>query len=185
MIRRLCAALAAFVLGCTPAFAPVSESAVAILMHDSTPRCSAFAVGEHELMTSAHCIEDFEAMRIERAGGESDAVDVVHIDDRRDLALLHTKLKFGQFFKVRAPRIGEPVQTIASVYGWRRSYGEVLSRRYGTLRGSTLSIQHGWSGSPVIGVDGFAIGVVARCNGPTIAKQHYCSPDNAKFSVLP
>lgn len=186
MIRALCAALAAFVLGCAAAPPPVNsiDAAVAAILRNDQRSCSAFAIGTHDLMTAAHCLPDAPIVRLESRSGDRIVAEVVYVDSARDTAVMRTPYAFSRFLSTRAPSYGERVQAIAAAFDWNESSGSVASA-FGEFRESTLTIQHGWSGSPVIGADGRAVGVVVTCRGVVVRYKHKCSPGNAQFSALP
>lgn len=192
MIRALGAfVLALFAFACAPSYMKSTDGAFALLTSDGSPICSAFAIGEHEVMTAAHCVRDEDAEFAlvskelwDRTAKGSASLTVVYRDDDRDLALLHTPLAFGSFLRIRAPRESETVNAFSAFGGWRSSPGRVYPG-FGFFRDTDVTVQHGWSGSPVLGSDGFAVGVVSRCYGHYVNSQHVCNPNDMQFSALP
>lgn len=192
MIRKLAGALlcALMLVDCTPRALHSSDDAVAVLLRDGKPSCSAFAVGKHEILTATHCVRGTASLAVvprEMWDTTSDAfapVEIASIDDFGDIALLHTDFTFERPLKTRSPKEGEKVEAIGAVYKWARSYGETVNVA-GNFSDSTLTIKHGWSGSPVIGQDGAALGVLVTCRGKEVNGKHECAPQNARFSILP
>jgi S1-C subfamily serine protease len=192
VIRALGALLIALLAAsCTPGHFKASDDAFAVLTKDGVGVCSAFAISKHELMTAEHCVRDADADFAvvskelwDRTSKGSAAVTVVSRDTERDLAVLYTPYAFRDFLRFRAPVTGETVNAVSALYDWRHSPGRVLPG-FGFFRDTDVTIQHGWSGSPVIGVDGRAVGVVARCNGAYSDGRHVCARNDMQFSVLP
>jgi S1-C subfamily serine protease len=190
VIRALRALLCFALVCCAPTLSSLPPSSpVFALTRDGLPVCSAFAVSPTELLTSAHCVDsegDFGVVSREVWRKTSDAtkeVQIVELDEDRDIARLRIDVPLEVFFTTRKPRVGEPVTAIGAAFDWSQSRGEVLPG-FGFYLDSTLSIRHGWSGSPVIGDDGKVVGIVARCVGRYVSNTHHCHPNNAQFSIL-
>lgn len=191
MIRALVALLVAlFACACAPGYMFKSDDAFAVLNKNGKPVCSAFAVGPNQVMTAAHCVAepgDFSIVSrelFEATSAGSATAEVDRVDADRDLAWLRTTFKFRIFLKTRAPRQDEQVTAVSALYGWKRSPGRVLPG-FGIFRDTDVTIRHGWSGSPVLGLDGRAVGVVVRCWGAYVDGTHVCANHDMQFSVLP
>jgi hypothetical protein len=207
VIRRVVAALvalvAAFVLSCTSGNAP--KYPVAVLMRDSVvmstdgettsghiftrPACSAFAVAPHELVTAAHCLEPDQkvAKIVDRDTWNSTAsgfvaMRVKSVDPVRDLAFLDSPVQFAPL-RVRELDEGEHVTAVSAVYDWSKSQGAAMLA-LGNFRDSSLTIDFGWSGSPVLGDDGAVVGVISKCAAQYVGSLKYCLPRSAIFSLL-
>jgi S1-C subfamily serine protease len=184
------AAAGLWVSACTPATQLPAANPVAVLLRDGQPVCSAFAVSDNHMLTAAHCVRDSDNVQVvprqlwDATGSGAIDAKVAWRDLDRDLALLETAATFQATLRFRAPVTGEGGVAIAARFNWARSSGEVLPGA-GFFRDTTIDIEHGWSGSPVIARDGKVIGVIARCEGRYVGLVHVCNPDNAQISVLP
>jgi S1-C subfamily serine protease len=188
VIRALLCAL--FLSACTPGYAQRSDTAFAVLTRNGVGLCSSFAVAPHTVVTAAHCVDDDGMFAIvsreldEHTGHGSAPAEVFAVDKARDLAWLRTAFTFRVFLKTRAPQQYENVNAVSAFYGWKRSPGRVLPG-FGLFRDTDVTIQHGWSGSPVVGFDGKAVGVVVQCRGSYVNNHHVCADHDMQFSVLP
>ncbi len=191
MIRALAALLLALAASaCAPGYMKATDDAQAVLSRDGLPICSAFAVGPHDVMTAAHCVDVVAQYQItsreqwfKTSSGAAD-VQISYVDPDRDLALLRTDYLFRSYLTPREPVTGEWVTVVSAKAGWRESRGTVRPG-FGLLRDTDVTIEHGWSGSPVIGTDGRAVGVVVRCYGSYINGRHVCRKNDMQFSVIP
>jgi hypothetical protein len=181
--------LAVLMLSCAPTGGEPVEDPIVVILRDGQPSCSGFAVGPHELLTAAHCVDDRREVAFVTepqwrlsARGFSIA-RVLWADPDRDLARLHTKLNFSAPFRLRAPIEGEAVEARSVFYGGTTRGG--LLEGAGYFRDSTLTVIPGWSGSPVLGGDGSAVGVIRSCRGGIVGAVKFCLPDNAAIVVLP
>jgi S1-C subfamily serine protease len=187
VIRAYVAAL--LLVGCAAGVPTTVDSAVAVVMRNDEPACSAFAISPHELLTASHCVGDDTVQIVSRetwietSDGYTEA-QVVSRDEDRDVVVLQVPTTFPTFFRMREPQEGETVFAIGGMFDWRRSTGTVQPGA-GFFRDSTITIKHGWSGSPVIGADGFVVGLIHSCHGNFVGAQHFCLPNNATMSVLP
>lgn len=165
---------------CTP---PLRSAAVRL---EEPLVCGAFAVGPRTLLTAGHCVRwqagtavRWEPRDIVRTLETARAVSA---DRERDLAWLETDATLSPVFRTRRGLEGEHVTAVSPVYDWSQSSGYLTRETYlggepdgGSCDGSscrgvtywetTLTIKPGWSGSPVLGDDGAAIGVVSSCQG--------------------
>lgn len=136
-------------------------------------RCNAFALerksGELYLVTAAHCLRERALGSVVRYlppdGWGIDRAVLVKLEPVRDYAELQPERSGGleplQLGPV--PGSGEPVLSVSAFFQEQapgRSIGELSGPWFGT----TQSIEHGWSGSPVLDARGRAWGFVAKCN---------------------
>jgi len=68
---------------------------------------------------------------------------------------------------------GDQVHSVSAVYNWDRHKGTILNDMYSGIDSrffeSDLTIDYGWSGSPVFTENGEVLGLVIRCN-PSIVQ---------------
>lgn len=152
--------------------------------------CSGFAISEHEIVTAAHCVVPDDAVRIvtheqyDTTASGSTKAEVVYHDPDRDIAVLKTPGTFLFPIHLREPHVGETITVVSALFGWVHSDGEVLYSS-GLFADTDVTIKKGWSGSPVIGFDGAAVGVVSRCMAEYTDGHAVCLPHDMQFSVLP
>jgi hypothetical protein len=186
LLALACIAGSLTVNGCAQAAPP--EDPVVVILRDGLPVCSGFAVGPHELLTAAHCVADSTTVAYTTAEQWRDTARafelarVMSVDPTRDIARLHAKLNFDTHYQLRRIVEGEPVAS-RSVFYSATTRGRVLPAE-GLFRDSTLTVIPGWSGSPVLGADGRAVGVVRSCQGGIIGATKFCLPNNAVFSLV-
>lgn len=155
--------------------------------------CGAVAIGPRTLLTARHCLRGKTAVRYvtqELWEGTSDGAymaTTMRQSEGRDLAWLRVQgPAFATWLPMRGPREGETLRTVAPIAGWAVDVGfagipfravntpELLmpfhdeapedpAGAIGQFWSSSLSIQPGWSGSPVLGVDGALVGLVIAC----------------------
>lgn len=183
------------------------------------PACNAVATGPHTLATAAHCVthrldhEDVSPFAT-RTANLGDAVwyvtrhewyrsassaaraRVTRYDAARDVAILDTDQPVEPRRTAHlCSRCSTPVTVYAraGVFGWAIHAGHTTGRTFAGpgqyYWDATISIEPGWSGSPVFDAAGSVVGVVSACLGSTIAAgDHFvksCEPNFAVFVDVP
>lgn len=165
--------------------APRSEDSVVVILRDGFPACSGFAVDAGHMLTAAHCVADRSEVAFATASQWRHTASgftlarVEDVDPRRDVARLSSELTFVTPFKLRELQPGEAVSARSVSFG-ATTEGFVLPGA-GFFRDTTMGIQLGWSGAPVIGLDGMVVGLVHSC----VATVRGCTRRNAQITVLP
>lgn len=187
MLRFL--ALVLFLLGCSHGAVRANDPIV-VIQRAGEMVCSGFAISEHEIVTAAHCVEPGETVRIvtheqyDTTASATTRAEIIYHDPNRDIAVLATPGTFSFPIHIREPVVGENVTVVSALFGWVHSDGEVLFSS-GLFADTDVTIQKGWSGSPVIGFDGAAVGIVSRCMAKYEDGMAICLPHDMQFSVLP
>lgn len=86
-----------------------------------------------------------------------------------------------------------PVHSLSAFAGWARSDGEIVGETYAGPGShyylSTMTIQPGWSGSPVFDDNGFVVGIVIQCQGEALEAgeriSKNCRPNFSVFTDVP
>ncbi len=190
LLRWLSAvALALTAFGCVPASAMPAVALVVRTGNDWERFCGAVAIGPRTLLTARHCLRGGTSVAyVTREVWEhtSDGAYMAHVvrqSKARDLAWLRTYgPAFESWLPLRGVERGETVAAIAPIADWRGALGttgdtftafqtpdsilpsHTASALDGSFRASTLSVQPGWSGSPVLGGDGALVGIVIGCS---------------------
>ncbi len=162
--------IALWLCGCSATMP--KHPAVALLTQDYRS-CGAVAIAPHELVTASHCVDE-GARRTIRYIADVDwfsavqreySARVVHVESSRDLAWLKTERDAPPlpFVAIRAPVAFEHLYSIAPAHNWKRSSGWLDEQVAGFLL-TTVSVQPGWSGSPVFGLDGKLVAIVSACH---------------------
>jgi S1-C subfamily serine protease len=180
-------ALALLTFACAPS-APLRDPIV-VVMRDGLPTCSGFAVAQNQVVTAAHCVTDMFDVEIVTAeqwqytSNASTPAHVQYVDRQRDLAALSTEFNFDTKVTYREPIDGETVYA-RSVFFGAIADGNILPG-IGFFRDTTISIDFGWSGSPVFGLDGKVVGFVDACRVGSGRPRAKCLPESALIGVLP
>lgn len=188
-MRALGWIVALLVAACVPS-SQVVENPVVVLMRDAHPACSAFAIGRDEMLTAAHCVAGRDGAPVvtepqwNATAKGSVWASVVWIDTQRDVAALTSSLVFVAPLRLRSPTEGEDVHAIGAAFGWSTERG-TLRPGFGRFLDTSLTVWPGWSGSPVLGSDGAAVGVLLNCLGGMRGADKFCLPDGAVMAVLP
>lgn len=173
-MRCLVLLLIAWLLaGCAEAISSTPKSpAVVLLSSAGRPSCGAVAVAPHRLLTAAHCVswgDEREKRYVtdaqwRRTVSYYSVAKVVAVNSSRDLAWLETAPSASRlpFVDVRDAVEGEAVYSIAPAFEWQIHPGQIVAGAAG-FAFSSLTIEHGWSGSPVLGADGKLVGIVSAC----------------------
>jgi S1-C subfamily serine protease len=169
-------------VGCSYVGAPVADP-VSVVMRDGLPACSAFAVAKDKVVTAAHCVTGNAAEVVTETQwrlttNASTPATVEYLDPARDLAVLTGEFNFTSPISLRPP-------TTEAIYSRSVLFdaiadGNVLAGA-GAFRQTTLSVEFGWSGSPVFGLDGKVVGFVHSCR----ARKGQCLPFETQIGVLP
>jgi len=184
MIRALLIALA--LLGCAPC---KPQDPIVVILRDGQPVCSGFAVGPNQVLTAAHCVGDRPDVAIvtaEQWAHTSHGFTLAHVqlvDSSRDIASLSSDHIFDVPLKMRGPVTGETVYARSIMFG-EITDGNVLPGA-GSFVDTTMSIIPGWSGSPVLALDGSVVGFVHSCIATVHGLHRKCLPHNAQIGVLP
>jgi len=169
--------------------APPPEDPVVVILRDGLPACSGFAVDAGHVLTAAHCVGDRSEVAFATASQWQHTARgftlarVEYVDRARDIASLSSGFNFQSFLKLREPTEGESVLA-RSVFFNATTRGTVLAGA-GFFRDTTMGIQFGWSGSPVLGGDGKVVGLVHSCLAAGEGRARGCLPLNAQITVLP
>lgn len=156
---------------------------------DRVPCCSAFVAragptfADARIYTADHCLRNAglgsDLAYVSRdswertATGHADA-RIVERDTRRDrAALTPIEIDDAEALAVSALDIGvidkpEPVRSVGAYDNWRVSVGlatEQVWDESGSSWISSLDVQPGWSGAPVIDDAGRVVGIATRCRG--------------------
>ncbi len=149
--------------------------AVAIVRTYSEGRRStgtAFFVQPHVALTAAHVVRGRERILLKPWGGDEREAQIVGYDARRDVAALHTNgapLPSLELADSASVRPGDPVAVIGSPGGRpiTMATGHVLATGAtlpglvpGILIRSSTSVVPGHSGSPLVNLNGQAVGLV-------------------------
>jgi len=138
----------------------------------TTRRGSGFLVDQSgRILTNQHVIRDVQSIRVKLASGDVyDAVRILAVDERRDLAILQIagfKLPALELGDSDAVRIGTPVVLIGSPMGLENTVttGIVSGRRqepegYQLLQMSAPA-SRGSSGGPLMTMDGVVVGIAS------------------------
>lgn len=92
-------------------------------------------------------------------------------------------------FCERCQLTDETVHAVSGLYAYTTHYGYVIGQTFESnarFWASTLDIQYGWSGSPVLNDSGYVVGVISKCTpdiGPDGEKQ--CKPGWSLFAGAP
>lgn len=188
-LRALTYALAAVVLLSCSGPSPARDPIVVIL-RDGLPVCSGFAVGRTQIVTAAHCLDGARTVAFataEQWRTTAKAFTVGHVtvlDVGRDLAAFESDAEFAEPLRMRSPLLGETVTAESVMFG-RQASGVVLPG-LGFYRDTTISVDFGWSGSPVLGADGRVVGFVHACTGRLSEQGRIeCRPNTALIGVMP
>ncbi|HET7399713.1 MAG TPA: S1C family serine protease [Intrasporangium sp.] len=157
------------------AFALVRSGVVRIQSADCTTsgQGSGFLLGPDLVVTVAHVVRGAQAVRVMN-GTMAAAGEVIGYDDRSDLALVRSAVRFpGRIlaFAASDPEVGDQVAAVGYTLGSPLSFkpGTVNSTgRKATIGGITrhglieldFASNHGNSGGPVIDADGNVVGLV-------------------------
>lgn len=185
------AACAAFALGCGPTASTRYPVVGLALKADSPVRCGAVAIGPHRLVTAAHCVDHLKLGETayyvtkelwETPGMGTAQAKLAMIDPRTDIAYLQTEALLAPM-DLRSARDGERVSVLSPRYD-EALFG-VLGQGAGYFRDTTLDVQPGWSGSPIVGEDGKVVGIaVARIAPPDFARFKKCRPHTGIVAVF-
>ena len=142
-------------------------------------KCNAFALarksGELYLVTALHCVRERALGSVTRYlppdGWGIDRATLVALNATRDYAELATERQGGLVALQQgpAPDDGAPVVSVSAFFEAQAqgvSTGSLLRLPGGAWYGTTQSVDHGWSGSPVFALtrDGPRVwGYLARC----------------------
>ena len=186
--RAACAVLAVTLAGCSlPARAP--QSSVVQLLCDGLPCCNAFELETPRgprLVTAAHCVRDPAAPVSYLAYGAHvpRSASVESLDPLWDRAELVPAQPLPALEQGPVPPLGV-VWAVSGWAGWRAAAGQELGAG-GDYTTTTLNVAPGWSGSPVLDVQGRAIGILVRCE--TLVDRpgaKACIPHSGIFVALP
>lgn len=180
-------ALVLLCFGCSYARAsvPPAQDPIVVIMHDDgSPACSGFAIERNQVLTAEHCVRgrnDVEVMTARQwwnTASDSTSTVVAFRDRGRDLAVLSGEFNFASVVSFRPLQELEPLFA-RSVRFAGIADGNALAGA-GFFRDTNMTIVHGWSGSPVFGLDGKVVGIVHSCE----AVMHKCLPFSAQIAVL-
>jgi hypothetical protein len=164
MIRRALTAVWAAWLGTAAAFVLFLACTPRGPSINYADRCGAVMVGPHVALTAGHCA---------RGGPE-----VLAVDKARDLALITARAQHYNGH-VRPAVVGEVVIACSALYD-KCVTGAVTHRNHIGYLETNLTVVPGWSGSPVVGLDGALVGIVTACMGSEIwaglTKKKTCVP---------
>jgi S1-C subfamily serine protease len=168
--------LSALALSCVSVPSPV------VGLQDATGRvtCSAFSVEGGHLVTAAHCVHGERARYVTRQIWEtttdlSRVAKVTAVDAAQDWAVLTPPNQDG-LVSLRIGKVarGDLVTVIATLNDWRPATGRVVESFFAglTVDGpdhlrweSTVTVEPGWSGAPVINARGEAVGMFVEPPG--------------------
>lgn len=151
------------------------------------PSCNAFVVHGPALVTAAHCVAGVElgapVRYIEPSGIGLGTAWLVELDDPADRAVLEPALSVNLVPLPAGfpPSVGDPVVSVSSFYS-ARSEGVVVARLSSGYFETSMTIIHGWSGSPVLDADGRVWGVVSQCRQKEGAAE--CEPGRTIVAPL-
>lgn len=158
-----------------------------VVLRDGLPVCSGVALDSGRILTAAHCVDDRQSIAVVTAeqwrttAKAFSVVRVTAVDAGRDLAFLSGPVA-AQVLNQREPMSGEVVHARSGLY--QRSVSGFVLVGAGFFRDTTLSVEPGWSGSPVFAADGSLVGIVHSCVGGYIGVHKYCTPNNAAIAVM-
>jgi S1-C subfamily serine protease len=147
--------------------------------HEQTSLGTCFSVdGKGLIVTAAHVVENSSRIRVRLASGDLLEAAAVKIDRANDVAILKVRASGLPFLRLSnsGPAIGQPVFTVGypltDLLGSEPKYTEgTISALSGPGNAPnrvqvSLPIQPGNSGGPLVGFDGYVLGVVVSTANP-------------------
>lgn len=144
---------------------------VALVFPTGQVICGGIAIGEHEILTAAHCVKNRDVLWVTPELADvtvrgSYRGRVKQIDVDRDLAWIETsddspKLRY---LSLKSAEGTEDVRLWVPLEKWARPKGSILGIIDGTII-TDIRVEPGWSGSPLLSSGGRILGILSGCRG--------------------